>query len=185
MKTCASSGRCTESKNRNLMKKYIFFCLRSGLKRKWMKELVLFQRHKAEAFDYKGFLYKPSLLILPLYSGQGLQMGYLCPHSCRNLHSFSFLVCYGLYLGKGRLGMVLNLGYQAYYFPGSFLVYLAYSMLRKSVEEAENRALLSAMLEILGFISVPLSFFLIWVWPQLILSCSEETWEKTGKDLKD
>lgn len=59
MKTCASSGRCTESKNRNLMKEYIFFCLRSSLKRKWMKELVLFQRHKAEAFDYKGFFTSP------------------------------------------------------------------------------------------------------------------------------
>jgi heme exporter protein C len=45
-----------------------------------------------------------------------------------------------------------------------FLVYLAYIMLRKAVEEAEKRARLSAVFGILAFISVPLSFFSIRLW---------------------
>ncbi|MHC1754994.1 MAG: cytochrome c biogenesis protein [Methanosarcina sp.] len=45
-----------------------------------------------------------------------------------------------------------------------FLVYLAYLMLRKSLEEPEKRARLSAVFGILGFISVPLSFFSIRLW---------------------
>ncbi len=45
-----------------------------------------------------------------------------------------------------------------------FLVYLAYAMLRKAVEEPEKRARLAAVFGILGFISVPLSFFSIRLW---------------------
>lgn len=45
-----------------------------------------------------------------------------------------------------------------------FLVYLAYSMLRKSLEEPEKRARFSAVFAILGFLSVPLSFFSIRLW---------------------
>jgi heme exporter protein C len=45
-----------------------------------------------------------------------------------------------------------------------FLVYLAYLMLRKSLEEPEKRARLSAVFGILGFMSVPLSFFSIRLW---------------------
>jgi heme exporter protein C len=45
-----------------------------------------------------------------------------------------------------------------------FLVYLAYIMLRKSLEEPEKRARLSAVFGILGFMSVPLSFFSIRLW---------------------
>lgn len=45
-----------------------------------------------------------------------------------------------------------------------FLVYLAYNMLRKSLEEPEKKARLSAVFGILGFLSVPLSFFSIRLW---------------------
>jgi heme exporter protein C len=45
-----------------------------------------------------------------------------------------------------------------------FLVYLAYMMLRKALEEPEKRARLSAVFGILGFMSVPLSFFSIRLW---------------------
>ncbi|MCC4771390.1 cytochrome C assembly protein [Methanosarcina sp. DH2] len=45
-----------------------------------------------------------------------------------------------------------------------FLVYLAYAMLRKSLDESEKRARLSAVFGILGFMSVPLSFFSIRLW---------------------
>lgn len=45
-----------------------------------------------------------------------------------------------------------------------FLVYLAYNMLRKTLEEPEKRARLSAVFGILGFLSVPLSFFSIRLW---------------------
>lgn len=45
-----------------------------------------------------------------------------------------------------------------------FLVYLAYNMLRKALEEPEKRARLSAVFGILGFLSVPLSFFSIRLW---------------------
>jgi heme exporter protein C len=45
-----------------------------------------------------------------------------------------------------------------------FLVYLAYSMLRKALEEPEKKARLSAVFGILSFLSVPLSFFSIRLW---------------------
>lgn len=45
-----------------------------------------------------------------------------------------------------------------------FLVYLAYLMLRQALEEPENRARLAAVFGIVGFISVPLSFFSIRLW---------------------
>ncbi|MGV8075749.1 MAG: cytochrome c biogenesis protein [Methanosarcina sp.] len=45
-----------------------------------------------------------------------------------------------------------------------FLVYLAYLMLRKSLDEDEKRARLSAVFGILGFVSVPLSFLSIRLW---------------------
>ncbi len=45
-----------------------------------------------------------------------------------------------------------------------FLVYLAYLMLRRSIEEPERRARLAAVFGIVGFISVPLSFFSIRLW---------------------
>lgn len=45
-----------------------------------------------------------------------------------------------------------------------FLVYLAYNMLRKALEEPEKRARLSAVFGVLGFLSVPLSFFSIRFW---------------------
>jgi heme exporter protein C len=45
-----------------------------------------------------------------------------------------------------------------------FLVYLAYNMLRKALEEPEKRARLSAVFGILAFLSVPLSFFSIRLW---------------------
>jgi heme exporter protein C len=45
-----------------------------------------------------------------------------------------------------------------------FLVYLAYLMLRKSLEEPEKRAQLAAVFGIVGFVSVPLSFFSIRLW---------------------
>jgi heme exporter protein C len=40
-----------------------------------------------------------------------------------------------------------------------FLIYLAYLMVRQAVEEPEKRAILSAVFGIVGFISVPVSFF--------------------------
>ena len=45
-----------------------------------------------------------------------------------------------------------------------FLVYLAYLMLRKSLEEPEKRARLAAVFGIVGFVSVPLSFLSIRLW---------------------
>ncbi|MCQ1537211.1 cytochrome C assembly protein [Methanosarcina sp. KYL-1] len=45
-----------------------------------------------------------------------------------------------------------------------FLVYLAYLMLRKSLEEPEKRARLAAVFGVVGFVSVPLSFFSIRLW---------------------
>ncbi|HIH95325.1 TPA: cytochrome c biogenesis protein CcsA [Methanosarcina acetivorans] len=45
-----------------------------------------------------------------------------------------------------------------------FLVYLAYMMLRKALEEPGKRARLAAVFGILGFMSVPLSFFSIRLW---------------------
>ena len=45
-----------------------------------------------------------------------------------------------------------------------FLVYLAYLMLRKSLEEPEKRARLAAVFGIMGFVSVPLSFLSIRLW---------------------
>lgn len=45
-----------------------------------------------------------------------------------------------------------------------FLVYLAYLMLRQALEEPEKRARLAAVFGIVGFISVPLSFFSIRMW---------------------
>ncbi len=45
-----------------------------------------------------------------------------------------------------------------------FLVYLAYLMLRKSLEEPEKRARLAAVFGIMGFLSVPLSFLSIRLW---------------------
>ncbi len=45
-----------------------------------------------------------------------------------------------------------------------FLVYLAYLMLRKSLEEPEKRAQLASVFGIVGFVSVPLSFFSIRLW---------------------
>jgi heme exporter protein C len=45
-----------------------------------------------------------------------------------------------------------------------FLVYLSYLMLRKSLEEPEKRARLASVFGIMGFVSVPLSFFSIRLW---------------------
>ncbi|MDY0387283.1 MAG: cytochrome c biogenesis protein [Methanolobus sp.] len=45
-----------------------------------------------------------------------------------------------------------------------FLVYLAYLMLRQALEEPEKRARLAAVFGIVGFLSVPLSFFSIRLW---------------------
>ncbi|MEZ5333859.1 MAG: cytochrome c biogenesis protein [Methanolobus sp.] len=45
-----------------------------------------------------------------------------------------------------------------------FLVYLAYIMLRQALEEPEKRARLAAVFGIVGFLSVPLSFFSIRLW---------------------
>lgn len=45
-----------------------------------------------------------------------------------------------------------------------FLVYVSYLMVRKSIEEPEKRARLSAVFGIVGFISVPLSFLSIRLW---------------------
>ncbi len=45
-----------------------------------------------------------------------------------------------------------------------FLVYLAYLMMRQAIEEPEKRARLSAVFGIVGFASVPLSFFSIRMW---------------------
>ena len=45
-----------------------------------------------------------------------------------------------------------------------FLVYLAYLMLRQALEEPEKRARLASVFGIVGFISVPLSFFSIRLW---------------------
>ncbi|NJD77711.1 MAG: cytochrome C assembly protein [Candidatus Methanoperedens sp.] len=45
-----------------------------------------------------------------------------------------------------------------------FLIYLSYLMVRKSVDEPEKRARLSAVFGIIGFISVPLSFLSIRLW---------------------
>jgi len=44
------------------------------------------------------------------------------------------------------------------------LVYLAYLMLRQAVEEPEKRARLAAVFGIIGFVSVPLSFFSVRLW---------------------
>jgi heme exporter protein C len=44
------------------------------------------------------------------------------------------------------------------------LVYLAYTMLRKALDEPEKKARLAAVFGILGFLSVPLSFFSIRFW---------------------
>ncbi|MDO9097065.1 MAG: cytochrome c biogenesis protein [Candidatus Methanoperedens sp.] len=45
-----------------------------------------------------------------------------------------------------------------------FLTYLAYLMVRKSIDEPEKRARLSAVFGIVGFIGVPLSFLSIRLW---------------------
>ena len=45
-----------------------------------------------------------------------------------------------------------------------FLIYLAYLMLRKSLEEPEKRARFAAVFGIVGFLSVPLSFLSIRLW---------------------
>jgi heme exporter protein C len=45
-----------------------------------------------------------------------------------------------------------------------FLVYLAYAMLRKALEEPEKRARLAAVFGVLGFLSVHLSLFSISLW---------------------
>ena len=45
-----------------------------------------------------------------------------------------------------------------------FLVYLAYLMLRKSLEDPDKRARFAAVFGILGFVSVPLSFLSIRLW---------------------
>lgn len=45
-----------------------------------------------------------------------------------------------------------------------FLIYLSYLMVRKSIDEPEKRARLSAVFGIFGFISVPLSFLSIRLW---------------------
>ena len=45
-----------------------------------------------------------------------------------------------------------------------FLIYLSYLMVRKSVDEPEKRARLSAVFGIVGFIGVPLSFLSIRLW---------------------
>ncbi|MDD2439604.1 MAG: cytochrome c biogenesis protein [Methanosarcinaceae archaeon] len=45
-----------------------------------------------------------------------------------------------------------------------FLVYLAYLALRQAVEEPEKRARFAAVFGILGFVSVPMSFFSIRLW---------------------
>ncbi|KXS42299.1 MAG: cytochrome c assembly protein [Methanolobus sp. T82-4] len=44
------------------------------------------------------------------------------------------------------------------------LVYLAYLMLRQAVEEPEKRARLASVFGIIGFVSVPLSFFSVRLW---------------------
>ncbi|WP_406657181.1 cytochrome c biogenesis protein [Methanolobus sp. ZRKC2] len=44
------------------------------------------------------------------------------------------------------------------------LVYLAYLMLRQAIEEPEKRARLAAVFGIVGFVSVPLSFFSVRLW---------------------
>lgn len=68
------------------------------------------------------------------------------------------------------------------------LVYLAYLMLRKGIEEPERRARLGAIYAILGFVSVPLSYFSIRMWrtihPVVIGSGSptaEGSFDMTGK----
>ena len=45
-----------------------------------------------------------------------------------------------------------------------FLIYVSYLMVRKSIDEPEKRARLSAVFGIFGFISVPLSFLSIRLW---------------------
>lgn len=45
-----------------------------------------------------------------------------------------------------------------------FLVYLSYLMLRQAIEDPEKRARLAAVFGVLGFLSVPLSFFSIRLW---------------------
>ena len=45
-----------------------------------------------------------------------------------------------------------------------FLIYISYLMVRKSIDEPEKRARLSAVFGIFGFISVPLSFLSIRMW---------------------
>lgn len=45
-----------------------------------------------------------------------------------------------------------------------FLIYLSYLMVRKSIDEPEKRARLSAVFGIVGFIGVPLSFLSIRLW---------------------
>ena len=45
-----------------------------------------------------------------------------------------------------------------------FLIYLAYLMLRQALEEPEKKARLAAVFGIVGFMSVPLSFFSIRLW---------------------
>lgn len=50
-----------------------------------------------------------------------------------------------------------------------FLIYLAYLMVRKAVEDHEKRARLSAVFGIIGFLGVPLSFLSIRLWSQATL----------------
>ncbi|WP_367343571.1 cytochrome c biogenesis protein [Methanomethylovorans sp.] len=45
-----------------------------------------------------------------------------------------------------------------------FLVYVTYLLLRQSIEEPESKARLAAVFGIVGFVSVPLSFFSIRMW---------------------
>lgn len=52
-----------------------------------------------------------------------------------------------------------------------FLIYLSYLMIRQAVEEAEKRARLSAVFGIVGFISVPISFFSVRIVTQKMHPC--------------
>jgi len=72
----------------------------------------------------------------------------------------------GLTLASGSLWA--KSAWQAYWVPWDvrlnsvlilFIIYLAYLMVRQAIEEPEKRARLSAVFGIIGFITVPISFF--------------------------
>lgn len=66
-----------------------------------------------------------------------------------------------------------------------FLVYVTYLLLRQAIEEPESKARLAAVFGIVGFVSVPLSFFSIRLWRSVHpLMFGEAMYGSTGGGLE-